>query len=239
MIYYFSGTGNSKWVAEQIALKTNDTAVNMVEQSLVSSVDQQTIGLVFPIYAWGAPELVLEFVKKLVGQPLFTFGVCTCGSEAGNAMEKVSAIFPLNSMYSLAMPSNYVMGAAVESREIIVAKIAKAKEKLKTIAAQIVAQQAVVDVNKGKSPWVKSTLANLGFNRFSRSTKPFYVTEKCTSCGLCAKNCPANTISMIDGKPHWGEKCYQCTACINRCPVSAIEYGKETSTRGRYEFSEQ
>lgn len=169
---------------------------------------------------------------------MFTFGVCTCGSEAGDAMEKLSAIFHLDSTYSVAMPSNYIMGSAVESRKIIVSKIAKAKEKLKTIAAQIVAKQTIVDVNKGKSPWIKSTLANLGFNKFSRSTKPFYVTDKCTSCGQCAKNCPANTIRIVDGKPHWSEKCYQCTSCINRCPESAIEYGKETSTRGRYEFTE-
>lgn len=53
MIYYFSGTGNSKWVAEQLASKTDEIAVNMVEVSVVPSMDNQSIGVVFPIYAWG------------------------------------------------------------------------------------------------------------------------------------------------------------------------------------------
>ena len=67
MIYYFSGTGNSKWLAEQLASKTEDIAVNLIECSVVSSIDNQTIGIVFPIHAWGVPEPVLEFVKKLTG----------------------------------------------------------------------------------------------------------------------------------------------------------------------------
>jgi Pyruvate/2-oxoacid:ferredoxin oxidoreductase delta subunit/flavodoxin len=238
MIYYFSGTGNSKWLAEQLASKTDDIAVNMIECSIVPSIDNQTIGIVFPIYAWGVPEPVLEFVKKLAGKPAFTFGVCSCGAEAGYAMKKLSSRFPLNSTYSVAMPSNYIIAADVESDEIIISTITKAKEKLKTIADQTISKQSVDDVNEGKLPWIKSVFANFGFNKFARSTKPFYVTDKCISCGECAKNCPAKTIRIIDGKPHWGERCYKCTACINRCTVKAIEYGKGTITRSRYQFKE-
>ncbi len=124
----------------------------------------------------------------------------------------------------------------VESDKVIVSKIANAQEKLKIIADQIISKQAVVDVNRGNLPWIKSNLANLGFNKFARSTKSFYVTEKCTSCRQCAKDCPANSIRIVDGKPQWSEKCYQCTACINLCSAKAIEYGKATPTRSRYQF---
>lgn len=238
MIYYFSGTGNSKWAAEQLAALTKDEAVNMIGCKEVVLIDGQTVGIVFPIHAWGIPDPVQEFVKKLTGQPAFTFGVCTCGDEAGEAMNKLNSLFPLNSSYSIALPSNYIMGADVESEDSIRSKIENAWLKLKAIAAQVLARQSVHDVNKGTMSWVKSNLANFGFNRFARSTKPFFVTAKCNSCGLCAEICPANTISLIDGKPLWGEKCYQCTACINRCPTQAIEYGKSTATRGRYQFKE-
>jgi NAD-dependent dihydropyrimidine dehydrogenase PreA subunit/flavodoxin len=238
MIYYFSGTGNSKWVAEQLASKTDDIAVNMITQTVSPSIDGQTIGIVFPIYAWGVPEPVLGFVKELKGKAVFTFGVCTCGGEAGNAMEKLNKEFSLNSSYSVIMPGNYIMGADVESDERMAAKIAKAKEKIGTIAAQVSAKQSVHDVTKGRIPWVKSTFANIGFNKVARSTKPFYATDKCISCGQCADNCPARAIRMIDGKPNWSGTCYQCTACINLCPVKAIQYGKRTLTRSRYQFKE-
>ena len=71
MIFYFSGTGNSKWVAEQLAAKTDDTAINLTKLTNVPSIDHETIGIVFPIYAWGAPEPVIEFLSKLVGKPTF------------------------------------------------------------------------------------------------------------------------------------------------------------------------
>lgn len=238
MIYYFSGTGNSKWVAEQLADKTNDVAANITKLSTLPSLDNQVVGIVFPIYAWGAPEPVLNFARKLVAKPAFTFGVCTCGAEAGNAMEKLSAIFHLDSSYSISLPSNYVMGAEVESEESIASKIANAKIRLDRIAAQINARQPITDVNKGKFPWFMSSMVNFGFNVASRSTKPFFVTDKCISCGQCAEDCPAGTITMVNGKPVWGKKCYQCTACINCCPTRAIEYGKGTAIRGRYQFKD-
>lgn len=236
MIYYFSGTGNSKWAAEQLALKTKDTAANMMKISAPPAADGGTIGLVFPIYAWGAPEPVLSFIKKLQGKPAYAYGVCTCGDEAGKAMEKLGTNFPLNAAWSLAMPTNYVMGADVESEESIASKIAKAAVKLETISADILQKKSTHDIKEGGLAWVKSTLFNLGFNGFARSTRGFYADDKCNACGLCARICPAHTITMVNGKPQWGETCYRCTACINRCPTKAIQYGKSTLKRGRYYF---
>nr|MBP7041031.1 EFR1 family ferrodoxin [Anaerolineaceae bacterium] len=134
MIYYFSGTGNSKWAAEQLAAKTGETAVNIMTLSAPPSADAQTIGFVFPIHAWGAPEPMLEFARKLTGKPAFAFGVCTCGGEAGAAMEKFRRIFPLDSVYSIVMPNNYVMGSELESEESILRKVRAAKERLDVIA---------------------------------------------------------------------------------------------------------
>jgi len=236
MIYYFSGTGNSKWAAEQLAAKTGETAVNIMTLSAPPSADAQTIGFVFPIHAWGAPEPMLEFARKLTGKPAFAFGVCTCGGEAGAAMEKFRRIFPLDSVYSIVMPNNYVMGSELESEESILRKVRAAKERLDVIAAQIRAKQPVSDVQTGSLAWLESSLVNLGFNFAARSTRPFYVTDRCISCGQCARDCPAHSITMVEGKPRWGNKCYQCTACINLCSTRAIEYGKGTAARGRYSF---
>lgn len=69
MIYYFSGTGNSKWVAEELARLTCDTAVSIAD--IVRSgghaevPEGQPVGLVFPVYAWLPPEIVSSFVSEL------------------------------------------------------------------------------------------------------------------------------------------------------------------------------
>lgn len=238
MIYYFSGTGNSKWIAEQLAKKTLDTAVNLMNCADEVSVNDQTIGLVFPVYAWGPPEPVLAFVKKLRGKPAFSFGVCSCGGETGETLEKLNRIFPMSGMFSVEMPNNYIIGSDVESSESIQKKFTYAQKRLDEVAKQILAKRPVVEVHQGKAAWLKSNIINYFFNRFARNTKLFYATDRCNSCGICAMSCPAKSIQMVQGKPRWGANCYQCTACINGCPQNAIEYGKATAKRKRYKIKE-
>ena len=120
MIYYFSGTGNSRWAARQIAARLHDTAQDISKlRQLPDLTHESQIGLVFPIYAWGAPEPVLSFVKKLPKTQTFTFAVCTCGEEAGYAMKKLSDLYPFRNSYSLVMPNNYIIGADVDDAQTI------------------------------------------------------------------------------------------------------------------------
>lgn len=236
MIFYFSGTGNSKWVANKIADKINDKTYDISRLSEIPKVyNEKQIGMVFPIYAWGIPEPMTIFAKKLKKIEAFTFGICTCGSEAGVALKKFSKIYHLDSSYSIVMPSNYIIGEDVEKEATILRKIEIAEKELEMISNEIIKRQKVYRVNEGKFATLKSNIVNKGFNKFARTTTPFYVNkEKCNGCGLCAKMCPSLTIELVDGKPNWNKKCYQCLRCINYCPQAAIQYGKNTEKRGRY-----
>ena len=234
MIFYFSGTGNSCWAAQTLAESLGDTAKSILDGTIPNLTGEARVGLVFPIHAWGVPEPMLDFVKKLPKTDAFTFGLCTCGADAGQAMKKLSKIFHLDSSYSLAMPNNYVVGSELDAPEEVREKLAAARKSLETIAGEIGRRQRVYRVEEGKLAFLKSNLINKGFNGYARSTKPFFVTDRCVGCGQCAALCPAKTITMADGKPRWGDKCYQCMACINRCPQKAIEYGEGTKNRRRY-----
>lgn len=235
MIFYFSGTGNSQWVAEQIAALTGDTAYDIVNVNAFPDIrKEQQIGFVFPIYAWGAPEPMRDFARALPKTSAFTFGICTCGGNAGNAMKQFSKIYPLASCYSLIMPNNYIIGSDTDDDGTILEKIQQAKAQLEIISQEILSSKSVYRVTEGFMAFLKSKLANWGFEHFARNTKPFHVNENCIDCGLCEKNCPAGTITMDNGKPVWNEKCYQCLRCINSCPKQAIEYGSGTPGRKRY-----
>lgn len=236
MIFYFSGTGNSKWVARKIAEKINDKAYDITSLNIIPKLNNESqIGLVFPIYAWGVPEVMNEFAKNLEKTEVFTFGICTCGADAGIALKKLSKIYRLDSCYSVIMPSNYIVGEDMEKENVILQKLENAKKEIDVISKEIIQRKKVYRVNEGKMPTLKSNIVNKGFNKFARTTKPFYVDkEKCNGCGLCAKSCPTSTITLVEGKPIWNEKCYQCLRCINYCPQEAIQYGKATEKRGRY-----
>ena len=209
MVFYFSGTGNSAWAARLLARLTDDTACDITQlNDLPDLADARQIGFVFPIYAWGVPELMVDFAKKLPETQAFTFGVCTCGEDAGHAMKRFSRLYPLGSSYSLVMPNNYIIGSDTDGEDEIRQTIAAARAELERMAQEIRHQEQVYRVHEG--------------------------TDSCNGCGLCAANCPAHAITLREGKPVWAAQCYQCLRCINECPRQAIQYGKATAGRRRY-----
>lgn len=235
MIFYFSGTGNSRWAADRLAALTNDRALDLTRLPDRPDCHGETqIGLVFPVYAWGLPEPMEHFARTLPRTDAFSFGVATCGSEAGYALKKLAGLFPLRSSYSLVMPNNYILGADLDDAATARAKVTAADTALAEIAREITARQPVYRVREGTLPGLKSGPVHFGFNRFARSTKPFYTTDACDGCGLCARDCPAGTIRLEGGRPVWGDHCYQCLRCLHACPRQAIQYGKETEKKGRY-----
>ena len=73
----------------------------------------------------------------------------------------------------------------------------------------------------------------LFYSIFVKSDK-FNASEKCVGCEKCEALCPLNNITLVNDKPVWGRECTHCMACICYCPTSAIEYGKSSIGRSRY-----
>ncbi len=235
MIFYFSGTGNSAWAARQLGRLTQDEVYDITTLSQLPDTQQaKQIGFVFPVYAWGVPEVMADFAKKLTKTQVFAFGVCTCGGNAGLAMKYFSKYYPLDSSYSLIMPNNYIVGSDTDDEKEILAKISAARKSLEQISREILERKRVYRVCQGGLAGIKSGFVNTGFNKFARSAKSFFATDSCNGCGLCAKQCPAHAISLQNSQPVWKAQCYQCMRCINTCPQQAIQYGKGTSGRRRY-----
>ena len=244
MLYYFSGTGNSRYVAKQLAAFTKDAAQDLVPLLRQGSVPPpaygEAIGLVFPIHAWAPPKPVMDFARLLKPtSETYVYAVCTCGDDAGQAMGRLKRRVPLKAAWSIAMPNNYIPMYDADPPAVEQSKIALANERLPRIARLIDERVPVFDVWRGKAPRLKTGLINPLFRGFALSTKPFSVDESCIGCGLCAKRCPAQAIQMVDGRPVYTKKhCTQCMACISYCPAAAIQYGESTRGRRRYHFDE-
>lgn len=242
MIFYFSGTGNSRWVALRMAERLGEQALNLAELDAKTEYaigKGQRVGFVFPVFAWGAPRIVTDFARRVRVEGGFAFAVCTCASEAGYAVQKLAKVCPFASGYSLIMPSNYIIDSH-EATEPAEAKalIEAAKKRIAEICDSIAGEKREFVTEAGRHAWLKSHLVSFGFNTFARRTKPFRVTaDKCTSCGLCERICPVKAITLKAGKPVWTKpNCTICLGCLNRCPTAAIEFGKNTEGKRRYVF---
>lgn len=249
MIFYFSGTGNSLQVAKSIGEYNEEKLISIAGEMNSKNSDyryalkeDETIGFVYPVYAWGPPKMVLNFIEKLNFNNYkdnYIFSVATCGENVGNTMKTMSNALKkknlnLNSGFSIVMPNNYIVMGDVDSKENEEKKLLSAEEALKNINLIIKERKKdVFQVVKGFMPWVLSSIINPLFNKGTNNTKRFYADDICISCGICESVCNCNSIK-VEGKPKWGNECTQCLACIHLCPVKAIQYGKATEKKGRY-----
>ena len=249
MIYYFSGTGNSYWAAKKLAEALGeplaDLAAAVRENTYTYTMKKgEKLGFVFPIYAWAPPKAVTEFVKKLEltspDEP-YLFAVCTCGASAGNSMELFEIALEenglkLNSGFSIVMPDNCITLFEAEKEASVQKKLEQAEKTLHNITRAVKLEKTdFFRVKHGKMADTLTKIVNPIFCQNAMKTKPFYVTDKCISCGLCAEICTSGCIEMAGGRPVWKQDiCNMCLACLNRCPAAAIQYGKKTEKRGRY-----
>lgn len=241
MIYYFSGTGNSLHVARQLADTTNDKLSPM---TIPGSTNDTMIGLVFPVYAWGIPKVVEEFVRKSnrVGSETYLYTVMTCGDDMGYADKVLEATLrsiwgrTFDAIFSVQMPNTYVClpGFDVDSNELCKAKLAKEQNTVKEIAACISERKVVCRITRGSFPWTKTYVIRPLFNRYLLTDKYFHVdASRCISCGRCRKSCPVGNI-LLDEVPVWQSHCVGCLACYHACPYHAINFGNKTQKKGQY-----
>lgn len=246
MILFFSGTGNSRYVAERIADKTKDAIFSIndnIKKKEKAAIDSQApLVFVTPTYAWRIPRLVEKWIKSMeFSGNKKTYFVMTCGDAIGNAEKYLKKLcseknFEYMGCGEIVMPENFITMFHAPEKEEAVALIHKAEPQIEKTAEFIKRGEKLPQKKMGLKDNVNSGLINDVFYPLFVNAKKYYATDACIGCGLCEKKCPLNNIKLADGKPVWRNDCTQCMACICGCPKDAIEYGKKSLGKTRYHF---
>ncbi len=85
-IFYFTGTGNSLLVAKDIANELGDVELISIPAVISGNIntDSPIIGIIFPVYIWGMPKMVVDFVnpkKVMFPDPVISIFItipCSC-----------------------------------------------------------------------------------------------------------------------------------------------------------------
>lgn len=157
MVFYFTGTGNSLWVADAIGKELGEPLISLAaalkkEEAVLTYAlrADERIVFVYPVHSWGPALPVMRFISRLTftgydGQPVYS--VCTCGDECGYTLQKMrkalaKRCISLTAGYSVQMPNNYILlpGFSVDPPEVEKEKLVKAPEQVAAILRLIKAE---------------------------------------------------------------------------------------------------
>ncbi len=246
VLYVYTGTGNSLWIAGQLALELKDASLEfMPSLSGNSNVEADRVGIIFPVHIWGLPHRVIQFVNHLQVKPeTYFFALAVNAGQVAATLLQMKKLMSKRGLslalgYSIVMPTNYIPWGGPGPIEAQQRLFSEAREKAKAIAEPILRDERK-EVDRG--PFWQNILFSwfykMSFRQVPKMDKNFWVDDKCNSCGICSKVCPANNIEMVNEKPAWPHRCEQCFACLQWCPQEAIQHGKKTPKYQRYHHPE-
>jgi ferredoxin len=245
-LYVYTGTGNSLGIARQLALELKETTLRfMPSLSKDFKVEADRVGIIFPVHIWGLPIRVIQFINHLQVKPeTYFFALAVNAGQTAATLLQLRKLMSTRKLslavgYSIVMPSNYIPWGGPGPIDTQQRLHREAQEKVKEIAGSVLrGERKKVDRGPLWQNILFSCIYKMSFRSVHKLDKNFWADDKCNSCGICLKVCPAENIKMINEKPAWLHRCEQCLACLQWCPQEAIQYGKKTAKYQRYHHPE-
>ncbi|MDL2308334.1 EFR1 family ferrodoxin [Bacteroidales bacterium OttesenSCG-928-B11] len=240
-IDYYTGTGGSELIArllaEKLKISNVNVAVHRIRRDEIPNTDDLNVDyyiLIFPVHSFNAPKPVYEWVEHLSGKGCKTAVISVSGAgnivtnsasrnKTVNLLKKSNFNVIVEKM--LRMPNNWMN---VPNEKKCMRILSKIPQKIDQISQVVLAERRSKDIVF----WIDYLFSAIGEVE-KKATRKFgngiEVTDECTGCGLCAKNCCSSNIQMekqtsLDTpiRPKFGNQCDMCLGCIYNCPQKAL-----------------
>ena len=237
MVFYFTATGNSLYVAKQLDSRCISIAQAIHDRR--KKYQAEKIGIVCPIFGHEVPELVRDFLKQTTFETPYFYMILTYGNRHGGAVELAENMlkeFDIQPSYInvLLMVDNYLLAFDMDKQKVLDKKV---DNHIRIIQNDIQSSKHyIAPVTEKDRLAHKEYLERRAAMPKDAFSKLYRITEECIGCEICTKVCPKNCFTMKEHKSVWhSEGCIICMACIHACPMLAIQMNMpEKNPKARY-----
>ena len=235
LVFYFTATGNSLFIAKQLSDTPISIPQELKKSDLVYEADE--IGFVFPDYAASAPMIVRDFISKAKFNAPYIFSVITYGNAHVNVAEwwnEFAKEKGVNNNYvnSILMVDNYLPVFDM-NEQIKIDK--KTDENMAKIIEDITAKKDYIQAAE-MGFFSKEMLKGMQDMHFSQTSEQLIKldTAACIQCSTCSEVCPHKNFTLTSDGLKISGKCEYCLACIHNCPQHALSLERERNKNARY-----
>lgn len=238
MIFYFTATGNSLYVAKQLEEERISIAQAIHQEN--QEYKAPAIGVICPIYGSEPPQIVQDFLKTARFDTEYFYIIMTYGRHSRAATEVILKLareqgIRVDYIRTIKMVDNYLPGFDMleerKEEKQVEKQLAVIREEL---GKRIHFWEAVNE--EERKAYEKLLISRKEHPERSWKRITFYAEDNCVGCGLCTRVCPAGCI-QLEGKKavHTGINCQVCMACVHHCPKKAIRLSvAEVNPKARY-----
>ncbi|WP_315120787.1 EFR1 family ferrodoxin [uncultured Clostridium sp.] len=255
IIYYFSGTGNTWWIANALQQQLTEqnhqvesysietlTPKNVVEQVK----DANHIILGFPVYGSTAPKLMLNFIHQFPSATndqsvsIFATQALASGDTAYHIGKMlIQKDYNLKQTMHFRMMNNFHIPEFRFYRPKNDYRVDKLKQKslpkVKKLALAITNNQEHI-IGKNILDYLLGNFQRSHIDKaIDRISKEFKIEPThCINCGKCERICPTQNIKECGDTYEFRDNCILCLRCYSQCPKSAILIGEGTKNEVKY-----
>jgi len=252
-LYYYSGAGNTKFIAKKIRKGLNKHGhqvhfVKITDQTVteVKRGDAYIVG--FPIYDLTSPQLVKDLITNLHDQhkPISFF--CTKAFASADAMKELYELSTRQHLSTISTMEVYMPGT--DALVLFAAPNSVTEKVLKFFHSRNIDKKVdrfIMKVSQNKPQRVirQKWYTYLSFLIPQKTKEAFHAqytqyipefysqTDLCIECMKCVNECPRDNI-RFDDYIQFDLNCDMCLHCVHHCPVESIQIGDFTQGHVRY-----